>query len=104
MTGRLPQTLPLVPVACELSHADGHRQLEEWRAFDANYLLETEDRGTEYVARYARVPDSELRLPRLVDRESSCCPFATWSIEQAPHQLRLVVSGTPESLAALSMR
>lgn len=104
MTDEYPRTLPLLPIACTLSTGDGPARLEAWRAFDADYLLEIEDRGTEYIARYAKVPEADERLTRLVDRESSCCSFVTWTIERTDHHLRLVVSGTPDALAALSIR
>ncbi|MBI5160740.1 MAG: hypothetical protein HY996_04900 [Micrococcales bacterium] len=104
MTGEHRQTLPRKPIACALPTREARTRLAAWRGFDADYLLETEDRGTEYVALYARVRDSELRLGRLVDQESVCCSFATWSIERTAHQLRLVVTGTPDALAALSIR
>ncbi|TDS80361.1 hypothetical protein [Amnibacterium kyonggiense] len=104
MTDDQSRTLPLLPAACTLSASDGAARLEAWRAFDADYLLGTDDLGREYIARYAKVPDAEERLARLVERESTCCSFATWSIERTEHHLRLLVSGTPDALSALSIR
>lgn len=39
----------------------------------------------------------------LVKVESACCSFVDWRIEDDGSQLRLVVSGSPEHLAALSI-
>lgn len=104
MTDESRWTLPRLPVACTLSTTEGRAQLDAWRAFDADYLLETEDRGTAYIARYARVPDAEDRLAHLVQQEAACCSFVTWSIERTDHHLLLVVTGDADALAALSTR
>ena len=53
--------------------------------------------------RYARTPAAVAQLRELVKVESACCSFVDWRIEDDGSQLRLVVSGSPEHLAALSI-
>lgn len=99
-----PRTLTTLPIACELSASGGREQLERWRAFDDDYALSSEETEGSYVVHYAKLPDSEARLAELVAQESRCCSFADWSIDASSRELRLVVTGTPEALAALSIR
>ena len=52
---------------------------------------------------YARTGDSARRLRDLVATESACCSFVDWQIDDDHADLRLVVTGTPEQLAGLSI-
>ena len=38
-----------------------------------------------------------------VEAESSCCSFVDWRIEEQHSDLRLVVTGSPQQLAALNV-
>lgn len=96
--------LSVRPVACTLDAAEGAAQVARWRTFDDDYLLSTEEQDGRYVAHYAKVDDSRERLTALVARESGCCAFVDWTIDATGHDLRLVVTGSPDALAALSIR
>lgn len=52
---------------------------------------------------YAKLDDSTRRLRELVAAESTCCAFVDWSIDENHADLRLIVTGTPEQLAALNV-
>ena len=54
------------------------------------------------VIELAKVEDSIARLRGLVEAESSCCSFVDWRIEEQHSDLRLVVTGSPQQLAALN--
>ena len=92
-----------VPMACTLTPSTGKQQVERWRAFDDDHLLDVERTGTTLTVRYARSADSVRRLRDLVEVESGCCSFVDWTIDDSHDGLRLVVSGTPEQLAALTV-
>lgn len=97
--------LNALPIACTLpTLADAKAQVAKWRAFDADYALESERTETTLTIHYAKVDDSIQRLRELVATEKVCCAFVDWSIDQTQHDLRLIVSGTPFQLAALNVR
>lgn len=93
-----------LPIACTLTPAAGKAQVEKWRAFDDDYALETERTDTRLTVRYAKVDDSIRRLRDLVAVESTCCAFVSWSIDETHADLRLIITGTPQRLAALNVR
>ncbi|MAB81642.1 hypothetical protein [Microbacterium sp. UBA3394] len=92
-----------LPIACTLTPSAGKEQIERWRAFDADYALDIEHTDTRLTIHYAKVEDSITRLRELVAAESTCCAFVDWGIEEGHSDLRLVVTGTPEQLAALNV-
>jgi hypothetical protein len=92
-----------LPIACTLTPTAGKAQIEKWRAFDEDYALETERTDTRLTIHYAKVEDSIARLRGLVEAESSCCSFVDWRIEEQYSDLRLVVTGSPQQLAALNV-
>ncbi|MEQ1736022.1 MAG: hypothetical protein ABL886_06430 [Rhodoglobus sp.] len=97
--------LNALPIACTLpSLAEAKEQVAKWRAFDADYALETEHTDTTMTIHYAKVDDSIRRLEELVAVEQICCAFVDWSIDETQHDLRLIVTGTPFQLAALNVR
>lgn len=96
--------LDVLPIACSLSAAEGKAQLDKWRAFDEAHLIATEELPGAYVATYTRDADTERTLRALVATESSCCSFADWSVEASGTDLQLIVRGSPDALAALSIR
>lgn len=95
--------LNAVPIACALTPETGRAQVERWRAFDGEYLLEVERGETRLVVHYTKTDDSTQRLRDLVTTESACCSFVDWEIDDDHADLRLVVGGTPEQLAALDV-
>ena len=92
-----------IPIACTLTPSSGREQLASWRRFDDEYGLSRETTDGELVVHYRKAPDSIERLHRLVAGESQCCSFAEWSVDESAHDLRLVVRGTPDALAALNV-
>ncbi|MCW4457978.1 hypothetical protein [Microbacterium sp. MPKO10] len=92
-----------LPIACALGPDTGGAQVEKWRAFDAEYALGVERSDAELVVCYERTDDSVRRLSKLVATESACCSFVDWVVDDSHADLRLVVSGTPDQLAALNV-
>ena len=92
-----------VPLACTLTPDAGRKQVQRWRAFDREHALQREESPTVLTVHYARTPDAVETLRELVDAESACCSFVDWRIEDDGTDLRLVVSGSPDQLAALSI-
>lgn len=92
-----------VPLACTLTPDAGREQVQRWRAFDHEHALGRHSTPTVLTVRYARTPAAVAQLRELVKVESACCSFVDWRIEDDGSQLRLVVSGSPEHLAALSI-
>ncbi|PFG68179.1 hypothetical protein B0O41_3012 [Propionibacteriaceae bacterium ES.041] len=95
--------LPGLPIACALTPSAGKEQVQRWRAFDDEHLFEVERGETRLVVHYARTDDSAQRLRDLVATESECCSFVDWRIDDDHDDLRLVVTGTPDQLAALGV-
>jgi len=93
-----------LPIACTLpTLAAAKRQVDRWRAFDADYALDAERKDGRLVVHYAKVRDSIDRLHDLVAIEKDCCAFVDWSIDATGPHLRLVVTGTAFQLAALNV-
>lgn len=95
--------LNALPIASTLTPTAGKSQVERWRAFDEDYALDIGRADTRLTIHCAKVEDSIARLRELVAAESSCCSFVDWRIEEHHLDLRLVVTGTPEQLAALNV-
>jgi len=92
-----------LPIACTLTPAAGATQVAKWRALDEDYALETERTDTRLTVHYAKLDDSTRRLRELVAAESACCAFVDWSVDETHADLRLIVTGTPDQLAALNV-
>jgi len=92
-----------VPVACTLTPATGKAQLERWQEFDAQYALAAERSDTRLTIHYAKSDDSVRLLTELVEVERTCCTFVSWSVDDEHDDLQLIVTGTPEQLAALNV-
>ena len=98
------QGLPnAVLIACTLTPDAGKEQVEKWRAFDDGYLLDVERGDARIIVHYAKADDSVQRLHDLVAVKSACCSFVDWSIDESHADLRLVVTGSAEQLAALDV-
>lgn len=95
--------LSQVPHACTLTPDAGREQLQRWHQFDRRHALRRESSATALTVHYARTPDGVEELRGLVEAESACCSFVDWHIEDDGARLRLVVSGSAEQLAALSI-
>lgn len=91
------------PIACTLSADAGREQVERWRDFSEEFAIAREVTPTHHTLRYIRSEESVRRLRALVEVESSCCSFVGWQVEDSGTELRLVISGSPEQLAALDI-
>jgi hypothetical protein len=95
--------LHALPIACALTQDTGRKQVEKWRAFDDDYLLGVDRTETQQIAHYAKVADSVQRLRELVAIERDCCSFVDWTIDTNHTDLRLLIIGSAEQLAALEV-
>lgn len=93
-----------LPIACTFTPDAGKAQVERWHAFDEDYALAVERTDTRLTIHYAKVDDAITRLRELVAGETACCSFVDWSIDEDHADLRLIVTGSAEQLAALSVR
>jgi hypothetical protein len=93
-----------VPIACSLSHTEGRNQVNRWRAFDADYALSRDEHDGELIMHYAKNADSEMWLAELVAVESECCSFVDRSIDDSDRDLRRMVRGSQDGIAALSIK
>lgn len=92
-----------IPIACTLSAETGRAQVDRWHRFDDRYALSRTITGDRLVVHYACSDESTAELSELVTTEKSCCAFVTWSVETDNNDLRLVVTGTPEQIEALTL-
>lgn len=98
---RATELLSVLPIACALTPDAGRVQLARWRAFDADYALSTERTDSQIVVHYARDEESARQLQQLVATERECCSFVNWTIIDGETDLRLIVTGTRDQLAAV---
>ena len=89
--------------ACTLSFDAGEERLEQWRAFDADYALDTSRSPGILTVTYAKNDDSRARLHTLVAAEQLCCAFLDWSMDAGTPHLVLTVRGDEELLASLNL-
>ncbi|MEJ1089543.1 hypothetical protein WDU99_14595 [Microbacterium sp. Mu-80] len=73
------------------------------RTFVEGYALATERTDARLTIHYVKLDDSTRRLREPVAVESACCAFVDWSIDDTHADLRLIVTGTPDRLAALNV-
>lgn len=92
-----------LPIACTLTPGAGGEQLARWQQFDAEYALTRNTQPGQITVHYASNDDSRARLRALVAVESQCCSFVDWSIDDTHDDLRLVVRGSDDAIAALSI-
>lgn len=89
----------LIGASCSLSDEDVRVRLREWAALRDRAL------AIEVVASELSLtfPDTEPleAVADLVERESECCPFYTFSIQVAGPSRRLVVSAGPSGEPAI---
>lgn len=92
-----------LPIACTLTPAAGKVQVEKWQRFDDEYALGTERTDTRLTVHYVKLDDSIRRLRELVAAESTCCAFVDWNIDESHADLQLIITGTADQLATLSV-
>lgn len=90
-----------LPIACTLAPSVGREQIERWQELEDQCALGAVRTDSELVVHYTRTDDSVRRLRDLVEVERDCCSFVDWAIDDSQGELRLVVTGTPDQLAAL---
>ena len=92
-----------LPIACTLTPEAGEEQIKRWRAFNEGHALSVERAGNALTFSYRKTASSVERLRKLVAVESTCCSFVDWRIDEGHRDLRLIVTGAPEQLAAISI-
>jgi heme-degrading monooxygenase HmoA len=84
---------PPIPIACSLSAADAHDQLDEWRALLGSEAVETRRVSPTELLFRLRADLARLEeIVRLAQREKACCPFFDFALRIEPDGVRLVVS------------
>ncbi|MEZ5289764.1 MAG: hypothetical protein R2745_01635 [Vicinamibacterales bacterium] len=79
-----------IPIACTLSPTDHRARLAAIAALSRDALRHVERRGLTLDLRYA--PEAAARVRTLVDQERSCCAFLTFDLQEAAHEVRLLVT------------
>ncbi|MBV8830943.1 MAG: hypothetical protein JO108_17110 [Acidobacteriaceae bacterium] len=93
-----------LPIACTLSPAE---QQERRRALLDSVRLATIE-ATElplgYAYRFDRTSDVLFALSRLIDLESKCCPFSTFTlvVEAGQQSIRLEITGAPAAKSVIA--
>jgi hypothetical protein len=81
-----------VPIACSLSAADAHDQVDEWRALLATAATETwRVSPTRLQFRLGEDPTRVGEIVSLARREKACCPFFDFSLMIEPDAVSLVI-------------
>lgn len=96
-------SLPLLPVACTLTAADGAAQLVAWQRFNDDHLIHVQRAPGRVTVDYADVEDAAERLAALVRTEQTCCAFAEWRIQRGSPHLQLIVTGAEDGIASLTI-
>lgn len=68
------------PIACSLTAEELPKRISDASELGRTGLLDVATQGSAAVLRFTDDPGTRARIDRLVEAESSCCPF--FSIEQ----------------------
>lgn len=90
-----------IPVACTLNAADLAAQAGRWEQVMARTLTERTEITDGVRLGFRDEPGVEDELRQLADAESRCCPWATWTVRKATHEVVLVVRSTGAGIATL---
>jgi hypothetical protein len=89
------------PVACSLTRAGLTEQAGRWDRLAARAMTGRERTGDGIRVSFRPGPGAEEELRALVDVESRCCPWATWTVHAEGSRLVLDVSSAGDGVAAL---
>jgi hypothetical protein len=85
-----------VPIACSLSASDYAARLDEIQAIGRSGLLRVERRSNAPNLIFRADPDIRSALERVIDAESECCPFLSFSMRSSGSEIVLSIEA-PES-------
>jgi hypothetical protein len=94
-------TAATAPVACSLTRAGLTEQAGRWDRLAARAMTGRERTGDGIRVSFRPGPGAEEELRALVDVESRCCPWATWTVHAEGSRLVLDVSSAGDGVAAL---
>jgi hypothetical protein len=94
-------TAATAPVACSLTRAGLTEQAGRWDRLAARAMTGRERTGDGIRVSFRPGPGAEEELRALVDVESQCCPWATWTVHAEGSRLVLDVSSAGDGVAAL---
>ena len=94
-------TAAAAPVACSLTRAGLAEQAGRWERLAARAMTGGEQTGHGIRVSFRPGPGTEEELRALVDVESRCCPWATWTVHADSARLVLDVRSAGDGVAAL---
>jgi hypothetical protein len=89
------------PVACSLTQAGLAEQAGRWARLAARAMTGREQSGRGIRVSFRPGSGIEEELRALVDVETRCCPWATWSVRAEGTRLVLDVRSAGDGVAAL---
>ena len=89
------------PVACSLARAGLAEQAGRWERLAARAMTRREQTGDGIRVSFRPGPGTEEELRALVDIESRCCPWATWTVHPDGTRLVLDVRSAGDGVATL---
>jgi hypothetical protein len=94
-------TAATAPVACSLTRAGLAEQAGRWERLTARAMTGREQTRDGVRIGFRPGPGTEEELRALVDVESRCCPWATWTVHADGTRLVLEVRSADDGVAAL---
>jgi hypothetical protein len=94
-------TAATATVACSLTGAGLAEQAGRWNRLAARAMTGREQTGDGIRVSFRPGPGTEEELRALVDVESRCCPWATWTVHAEGTRLVLDVRSAGDGVAAL---
>lgn len=94
-------TAATAPVACSLTRAGLAEQAGRWERLAARAMTAREQTRHGIRVAFRPGPGAEEELRALVDVESRCCPWATWTVHADGARLVLDVRSSGDGVAAL---
>jgi hypothetical protein len=94
-------TAATAPVACSLTRAGLADQAGRWERLAARAMTAREQTGHGIRVAFRPGPATEEELRALVEVESRCCPWATWTVLADGTRLVLDVRSSGDGVAAL---
>jgi hypothetical protein len=86
-----------LPIACSLDAAQLAERTERWRALRELSLISSERTGATARQHYRGGRAIEMELRELAELEAECCPFLELRVDRVDAELRLQISGPPDS-------
>jgi hypothetical protein len=90
-----------IPVACTLSPAEMADRRSLWQSI-AGDIANRRSGSDRLEIVFVPSPEVERVLPSLVDAESRCCAFASWSLRRDDEGVVLSIEAPPDGITALA--